>query len=64
MVGLIAELKLAGNKKSELKERYPKDSKSENKNVDGTWISVDKTELMNWIIKQTSQNTCRSSHHF
>jgi len=52
MVGLIAELKLAGNNKSELKVIYPKDSKSEKKNVDGTWISVDKKELMKWILKQ------------
>ena len=52
MVGLIAELKLAGNDKSELKVIYPKDSKSEKKNVDGTWISVDKKELMKWILKQ------------
>jgi hypothetical protein len=53
MVGLIAELKLAENNKSELKVIYPKDSKSEKKNVDGTWISVDKKELMKWILKQT-----------
>ena len=52
MVGLIAELKLAGNNKSELKVIYPKDSKSDKKNVDGTWISVDKEELMKWILKQ------------
>lgn len=52
MVGLIAELKLAGNNKSELKVIYPNDSKSEKKNVDGTWISVDKKELMKWILKQ------------
>lgn len=54
MIGLIAELKLTGNKKSDLKVIYPKDSKSEKKNVDGTWISVDKKELMKWILKQTS----------
>jgi hypothetical protein len=52
MVGLIAELKLVDNNKSELKVIYPKDSKSEKKNVDGTWISVDKKELMKWILKQ------------
>lgn len=52
MVGFIAELKLVDNNKSELKVIYPKDSKSEKKNVDGTWISVDKKELMKWILKQ------------
>jgi len=53
MVGLIAELKLAGNDNCELKIIYPKDSKSEKKNVEGTWISVDKEELMKWILIQT-----------
>ncbi|MEP2057981.1 MAG: hypothetical protein ABJJ05_09255 [Maribacter litoralis] len=53
MVGLIAELKLIGNNKSELKVIYPNDSKSEKKNVDGTWISVDKKELIKWILKRS-----------
>lgn len=53
MVGLIAEVKLAGNDKSELVIIYPEDSKSEKKNVEGTWISVDKKELMEWVLKQT-----------
>lgn len=52
MVGLIAELKLAGNKKSELVIIYPEDSKSEKKNIDGTWLSVDKQELIQWVMKQ------------
>lgn len=52
MVGLIAELKLAGNEKSDLVIIYPEDNKSEKRNVDGTWTSVDKTELIDWIIKQ------------
>lgn len=52
MVGLITELQLAGNKTSELKVIYPEDSKSEKKNVDGTWISVDKAELMEWVMRQ------------
>lgn len=52
MVGLIAALKLAGNNTSELKVIYPKDSKSEKRNVDGTWISVDKKELIKWIFNQ------------
>lgn len=52
MVGLIAALKLAGNNTSELVIIYPEDSRSEKKNVDGTWISVDKKELMKWILKQ------------
>ena len=52
MVGLIAALKLAGNTKSELVIIYPQDNKSEKKNIDGTLLSVDKDELMQWILKQ------------
>lgn len=49
MVGLVAELQMAGNKDASLTIIYPKDSKSEKKNVEGTWISVDKLALMQWI---------------
>lgn len=52
MVGLIAELKLAGNTSAELKVIYPEDSKSDVKNVFGTWLSVDKKELMDWVVSQ------------
>ena len=53
MVGLIAQMKLAGNENAELKIIYPKDSKTEKKNTAATWISVNKDELMEWIIKHS-----------
>lgn len=56
MVGLIAELKRIENKRAELKVIYPQESKSELKNVFGTWLSVDKKELMEWIISQINKN--------
>ena len=55
MVGLIAQLKLAGNDKSELVIFYPQDSKTEKKNTDATWLTVDKDELMDWMIKSSEQ---------
>ncbi len=56
MVGLIAELRLTGNQNSELVIIYPEDSKSEKKNIEGTWLSVDKEELMQWIIAQINDS--------
>mgnify|MGYP001376113630 FL=1 len=53
MVGLIAQMKLAGNENAELKIIYPKDSKTEKKNTAATWISVNKDELMEWITKHS-----------
>ncbi len=53
MVGLLAELKLIGNKNTELIVLQPDDNKSEKKNPDSTWSAVDKTELINWIIIQS-----------
>ncbi|SHJ54399.1 hypothetical protein SAMN04488007_0669 [Maribacter aquivivus] len=50
MVGLIAQLKLTGNEKSDLVIFYPHESKTEKKNTAATWIAVDKNELMAWII--------------
>ncbi len=52
MVGLIAQMKLAGNEKSDLVIFYPHESKTEKKNTDATWFAVDKDELMDWITKQ------------
>lgn len=51
MVGLIAQMKLAGNEKAELVIYYPHESKTEKKNTDATWLAVDKDDLMGWIIK-------------
>lgn len=53
MVGLIAQLKLAGNHESELVIINPADSKTQRKNPDATWTSVDKNELFGWIAKHT-----------
>jgi hypothetical protein len=52
MVGLLAELELTGNKKTELMVLQPEDNKSQKKNPDSTWDAVDKKELMLWIKKQ------------
>ena len=54
MVGLIAQLKLAGNVKSDLIIFYPHDSKTEKKNTAATWVAVDKDELIDWVKKQSS----------
>ncbi|WP_297694695.1 hypothetical protein [uncultured Eudoraea sp.] len=53
MVGLISQMKLAGNENSDLIIFYPHQSKTETKNTDATWIAVDKVELIEWITKQT-----------
>lgn len=53
MVGLLAELELAGNTNTELIVLQPEDNKSEKKNPDSTWNAIDKGELMNWVINQS-----------
>ena len=50
-VGLLAELELAGNQKTELIVLEPKDNKSQKKNPDSTWDAINKKELMLWIKK-------------
>lgn len=52
MVGLLAELELAGNMQTELIVLEPKDNPSQKKNPDSTWDAIDKKELMAWILKQ------------
>jgi hypothetical protein len=52
MVGFLAELKLAGNERSELIVLQPEDNSSSNKNAQSTWDAIDKNELMRWILKQ------------
>jgi hypothetical protein len=49
MVGLLAELELAGNMHTELIVFETKDNKSPKKNPDSTWEAVNKKELMQWI---------------
>ncbi|MDB2606609.1 hypothetical protein N9Y48_02385 [Zobellia sp.] len=53
MVGLIAQLKLAGNENADLVIFYPQDSKTEKKNTAATWLVVDKEELLEWVIAQS-----------
>lgn len=52
MVGFLAELKLAGNKNTELIVLEPKDNPSEKKTTETTWNAINKDDLINWIIKQ------------
>ena len=52
MVGLLAELELAGNEKTELIILQPEDNTSQQKNPDSTWEAVNKNELMDWIKNQ------------
>jgi hypothetical protein len=54
MVGLLAELELAGNKQTELVVLQPEDNPSQKKNPDSTWNAIDKKELMLWIKKQVN----------
>jgi hypothetical protein len=53
MVGVINELKLAGNKKSQLIVFNQDKKNMDRRNPNYTWGLVDKTELMNWITSQT-----------
>lgn len=53
MVGVITELKLAGNEKSELVIFYPDVNRPKPTNPNQLWGTIDKDELMQWIISQT-----------
>lgn len=55
IVGFLAELKIAGNENTELIVLQPEDNSSQNKNTQSTWDSINKDELMNWILKQTEK---------
>lgn len=52
-VGLLAELELAGNKKTELIVFESDDEKEKKKNSDTIWERINKKELINWIDKQS-----------
>lgn len=54
IVGFLAELKLAGNKNTELIVLQPGDNPSEKKNTQSTWNAIQKTELIDWIQKQSN----------
>lgn len=52
-VGLLAELELAGNKKTELIVFESDDEKDKKKNSDTIWERINKKELMHWIAQQS-----------
>jgi hypothetical protein len=52
MVGIINELKLAGNANAELIVFHQDKKNMERRNPNYTWGLVDKEELINWIIRQ------------
>lgn len=52
MVGIINELKLAGNEKSELVVFHQDKENKDRRNPYYTWELVDKEELLNWITRQ------------
>jgi hypothetical protein len=52
-VGLLAELELAGNQKTELIVFESDDDKSKKKNSDSIWERINKKELMRWIKSQS-----------
>ncbi|MEM9983066.1 MAG: hypothetical protein AAF734_11260, partial [Bacteroidota bacterium] len=52
MVGLLAELALAGNNHTELIVLQLEDNESQKKNPESTWNAIDKEELISWIKKQ------------
>ena len=53
MAGVINELKLAGNTRSELFVFNQDINNKDRRNPDYTWGLVDKTELVNWMLEQT-----------
>lgn len=55
IVGFLAELKLAGNKNTELIVLQPGENTSEKKTTQSTWNAINKTEIMDWIGKQTKE---------
>lgn len=55
LVGFLAELELAGNKNTELIVLQSADNSSQKKNVQATWDTINKDELMDWIQKQVKK---------
>ncbi|MDG5492003.1 hypothetical protein [Psychroserpens sp. SPM9] len=55
MVGFLAELRIAGNENTELIVLQPEDNPSQERNTQSTWDSINKDELMDWILKQTEK---------
>lgn len=55
MVGIVNELKLAGNSKSELVVFNQDKSNTDRRNPNYTWGLVNKAELIDWLIAQMKQ---------
>ncbi|WP_276388941.1 hypothetical protein [Eudoraea chungangensis] len=53
MVGFLAELQLIGNNDTELVVLQSDEDISQKKNTQSTWNSIDKEELMQWILKKS-----------
>ena len=60
MVGLLAELKLAGNENTDLVVLQPEDNLSPVKNPDTSWEAINKEELMGWILKQIETHSAKA----
>ncbi|MEM7185645.1 MAG: hypothetical protein AAF466_03210, partial [Bacteroidota bacterium] len=56
MVGFIAEVQLAGNERAELIVLHPDNNAPQEKKVGSTWDTIDKNELMDWIVEQMKKN--------
>lgn len=54
VVGFLAELELAGNENTELIVFQSDHDVSQQKNTQSTWNTIDKDELMTWILKQVN----------
>lgn len=55
IVGFLAELELAGNENTELVVFQSEDKSSQKKNTESTWNTINKDELMDWIIRRTEK---------
>ena len=52
IVGFLAELRLAGNENTDLIVIHPEELPSRKKESSSIWQTLDKTELMDWIMEQ------------
>ncbi|WP_298496215.1 hypothetical protein [uncultured Algibacter sp.] len=55
IVGFLSELELAGNKNTELIVLQSEDNPSQKRNAQTTWNTLNKDELMDWILKQAEK---------
>ncbi len=55
IVSFLAELELAGNNNTELIVLQPEDKQTQKKNTQSTWNSINKDQLMAWIVNQVEK---------